>query len=238
MVFTADDVNVGDSGGYLCTSYMGWHWAADFSWTNLIPATITEQVAYAFIGSPQYCSTHGTLGSGGAWATSVNGEVTDMAIAAAEHETAEAVTDPFPFTGQAAWSPEVGDICAWVPGPTTTLGGTTSDLGGGEPYASTQIGYSVDQGARYLVQTLWDMNQNGCAYGPADLDAKTEAAACGSWKCGEASDGNGGAYDCGDCAFGQTCSTAHLCTGKAIVCHTPAECCAQAGGSWSGKYCE
>jgi hypothetical protein len=240
MVFTADDVNMADpSWGNLCTSYMGWHWTDIFSWTNLIPATISLQVPFAFIGSPQYCINNKLIGSVADWSTSANGEAIDMAIAAEEHETAEAVTDPYPLPGQYGWNPEVGDICAWIPGPLSTVSGTTSDLGAGEPYASTQLGYAVDQGPRYLVQTLWDPNQNGCAYGPADLDAKTQAAACGTWKCGEASNGAGGYYDCGDCETGQTCNTTtHACTGKPIVCHTAIECCVQAGGVWSGGHCQ
>jgi hypothetical protein len=239
MVFTADDVTMVDpSWGNLCASYLGWHWLQTVSWTNLIPATISMQVPIAFIGSAQYCINHGTIGDPVPWAKSVNGTATDMGVTIAEDETAEAVTDPYPLPGQYGWSPEVGDICAWIPGPASTVSGTTSDLGAGEPYTPSQMGYAVNQGSRYVVQTLWDTNQNGCAYGPADLDGLTKAAACGAWKCGTASNGEGSSYDCGDCLTGQTCSTQHICTGKAITCHTPAQCCAQAGGDWEGHYCE
>jgi hypothetical protein len=243
MVFTADDVDVSDSGGALCTTYMGWHWAADFSWTNLIPATITEQVPYAFIGSPQYCINHptGVAASADAgvfeWNASVNGTAIDEAITAAEHEAAEAFTDPYPLPGQYGWNPEIGDICAWIPGPSTLASGKYSDLGSGEPYKSTQVGYASNETPLYLVQTIWDVNQNGCAYGPANLDALTQTAACGNWQCGTASNGAGGVYYCGKgCAEGQTCSSAHVCTGKA--CSTPAQCCIDAGGVWTGKLCE
>jgi Phosphate-induced protein 1 conserved region len=239
MVFTADDVIVGDPGGGLCTSYMGFHYAANFSWTNLIPATITLQVAYAFIGSPQVCVNEGLAGSNfGDWDSSVNGLVIDVAATTAEHEAAEAVTDPFPFTGQYGWNPEIGDICAWVPGPTTLSGGKYSDLGAGEPYASNRVGYSMDQGNTWLLQTIWDKNQNGCAYGPVADDAITQSAACGSWECGTASNGIGGTYYCGKgCETGQTCSSAHICAGKPIICHTPEQCCVFGGGVWEGGHC-
>ena len=243
MVFTADDVDVSDPGEGLCTSYLGFHYAANFSWTNLVPATITEQVPYAFIGSPQYCINHPTGPATAAdagvleWNTSVNGTVIDEAIAAEEHETAEAVTDPYPLPGQEGWDPEIGDICAWIPGPSTLSGGLYSDLGNGEPYASKQIGYASNQTPLYLVQTLWDVNQNGCAYGPASLDALTQAAACGNWACGTASNGAGGVYECGNgCPTGETCSSAHVCTGH--KCSTAAQCCIESGGDWNGKYCE
>jgi hypothetical protein len=239
MVFTADDVIVGDPGGGLCTSYMGFHSAANFSWTNLIPATITLQVAYAFIGSPQACLDEGmTASSFGDWGSSINGLAIDVAATTAEHEAAEAVTDPFPIAGQYGWNPEIGDICAWVPGPTTLTGGKYSDLGAGEPYASDQVGYSVNQGSTWLLQTLWDKNQNGCAYGPVADDAITQAAACGSRQCGAASNGIGGAYECGaGCKLGQTCSTSHTCEGTPITCHTAIECCVQGGGVWEGGHC-
>jgi hypothetical protein len=239
MVFTADDVNVGDvNDGYLCQSYMGFHYAADFSWTNAIPSTITLQVAYAFVGSPQYCINAGEGGGAGDWGSSVNGTTIDEGAMVAEHETAEAVTDPFPFSGQFGWYPEIGDICAWVPGPTTVTGGKYSDLGGGEPYASNRVGYSVDQGNEWLLQTIWDNSQNGCAYGPVADDAITQSAACGSWQCGTASNGIGGTYECGNgCETGQTCSSSHVCVGTPRKCTTPAQCCIQAGGVWEGGRC-
>ncbi len=240
MVFTADDVNQGDffSGGFLCQQFAGWHSAQTFSWTNLIPATITAQVPYAFVGSYQFCINSGLPGAPDAWSTSVNGDVTDTAIAVAEHETAEAVTDPFPFNGQFGWSPEAGDICAWVPGPLTTSGGKTSDLGGGEPYNSGQLGHAFNGGSQYLVQTLWSPRQKACAYGTTDLDVYTEPLVCGSWACGTATAANGQTFDCGDCANGQTCSSAHVCTGTVVsTCHTPMACCIQNEGVWRNGRC-
>jgi Trypsin-like peptidase domain len=83
-------------------------------------------------------------------------------------------------------------------------------------------------------------------------------AACASLdaSCGTTGDGMGNTVSCGTCGTGDVCaghqcecapqackspetwsSTDCRCEVK-LVCHTPAQCCAQAGGSWSGKYCE
>jgi hypothetical protein len=197
MVFTADDVNEynpGD-GEALCASYLGWHAQGTFEWSS--PQDPTPQYAvtqYAFVGSDQFCINHPNIvpppdppcddaGTGpSAWNRTPNGPVIDTAITAAMHEAAEAATDPNPGTGV---YPEIGDICAWEPGPLTTyrsfipLGNGRFeeifydyDLGGGVPYAQNQYGYGANQGPNYLVQTLWDTNQNACAYGPVFDDLR------------------------------------------------------------------
>jgi hypothetical protein len=186
LVFTADDVNqvkwpstAGDQAGAFCKNYLGWHWYGNFTYRDperpriVVPFT-TE---YAWIGSPQYCISQGLGGVISPWEFGPNGTVTDETINAALHEVAESVTDPF---GGSGWAPEIGDTCNFIPGPVDVqrvcVGFTCGiiryewDLGGGAPYASNQLGYSYNQGRRYLVQTIWDSFQNGCAYGPATLD--------------------------------------------------------------------
>jgi hypothetical protein len=193
MVFTADDVEQTLGGGEaLCSSFLGWHEQGTFTWSppqDPTPERFTTQ--YAFIGSEQFCIAHPTISpigciSGDAgpgpsvWDETSNGsgppngQVIDMSITAAMHEAAEAATDPNPGTGV---YPEIGDICAWEPGPLSLFGSpgfyVNSDLGGGEPYGSLQYGYAANDQTgsySYLVQTLWDTNQNACAYGPASLD--------------------------------------------------------------------
>jgi len=177
LVFTDNNVSVSDWIGTLCTDYLGWHQQGTLSSSS---STFTGQ--YALVGSPAHCNTAG----GGAWAYAPNGFAIDEANSAAFHEIAEATTDPDGLTG---YQPEIGDICAWIPGPLTTvyyslpiahedkgsgLGGEISllrhynyDLGQGAPYTSEQNGYSWNLGPEYLVQTIWDASQHGCAYGPA-----------------------------------------------------------------------
>jgi len=74
------------------------------------------------------------------------------------------------------------------------------------------------------------------------------------YSCGTASDGMGGTVSCGTCGTGDICQNGHYCVcapqpcrfGRwsyadcqcEIPCHTQAQCCAQAGGYWDGKYCE
>jgi hypothetical protein len=74
------------------------------------------------------------------------------------------------------------------------------------------------------------------------------------YSCGTVSDGMGGTVSCGTCGTGDICQSGHYCVcapqkckvGKwsyvncdcEVPCHTPAQCCAQAGGYWDGKYCE
>ncbi len=177
LLFTDDNVGVSDWIGALCTDYLGWHQQGTISSPS---STFTGQ--YALVGSPAHCETAG----GGAWAYSPNGFAIDEAVSAAFHEIAEATTDPDGITG---YQPEIGDICAWVPGPLTTvyysIGGPTReakgsgvsgeisllrhynyDLGQGAPYTSEQNGYFGNEGTEYLVQTIWDTSQHGCAYGP------------------------------------------------------------------------
>jgi hypothetical protein len=74
---------------------------------------------------------------------------------------------------------------------------------------------AANQGKPYLVQTIWDPAQKGCAYGLSSYDCKTQAAACGSWQCGTAPDGSGGTYECGGgCLSAQTCNAStHTCQG-------------------------
>jgi hypothetical protein len=224
VVFTADDVLDDEQGNFheQCVDDIGFHWFGAWTWTNLIPATFTVTTPYAFVGSPKYCLDHPELhgqqidaGAGPKeWKLSWNGPVIDEAVSTVFHELAETMTDPYPVTGQAAWAPEIGDICAWEPGPSTLTGGVYSDLGFGEPYAPSQIGYAANQGKPYLVQTIWDPAQQGCAFGPKAYDCKTQAAACGSWQCGTAPDGCGGTYECGGCESAQTCNqSTHTCQG-------------------------
>jgi hypothetical protein len=188
LVFTADDVNqinvpssFGEQSGQFCTNWLGWHWSGNFTYFS--PSNFTKtnfKTEYAFIGSPEYCIKNNRGGIASAWESSIDGTVVGEAMTGAMHEVAESATDPF----GSAWSPEIGDICAWIPGPTSVqkvpcgknLGpncffDTLWDVGQGAPYTSSQLGHNVNQGTRHLVQTFWDVKQKGCAYGPASLDA-------------------------------------------------------------------
>jgi hypothetical protein len=244
LVFTADDVVDNEPGLRLCVDDIGFHSFSSFTWTNLIPATFTLTLPYAYVGSPKYCldhpELHGTPIDAGPgpkeWPLGWNGPVIDEAVSTIFHELAESVTDPYPTLGQYGWAPEIGDICAWEPGPSTFTGGVYSDLGFGEPYQPSQVGYGANQGNPYLVQTIWDPIQNGCAYGPAAYDCKTQAAACGSMECGTAPNGCGGTYDCGGCLSAQTCNTkTHTCTGG---CRRGFVDCGDGTCAKSYKYCQ
>lgn len=245
VIYTGDEVYVGNgASSQLCTTYAGYHTAASFTWLNGNASTTTLEIPYAFIGSPQFCNTHSYLnpppvdaGAGALeWEHSVNGSVIDEAISTEEHQLAETVTDPFPLVGQRAWYPEIGEPCLWNPGPSTLSGGLYSDLGNGEPYKSTQVGFGANSTSPWLVQTIWDKNQNACAFGPVYDDAITQEAACGNWQCGTASNGVGGTYECGNgCQSHQTCSSEHTCVGA--ICHGAAQCCVWGGGVWTGTFC-
>jgi hypothetical protein len=235
MVFSADDVAESDGQGDGPCTQGGWHNQATFTWNSPAPTTISVTTQFAIVASAQYCLDTGlwTMAQLGDWgSTGPMGPAASVAVSVAFHEAAEAVTDPDTRTG---WQPEIGDICAWIPGPVTaTESGATFDLGDGAPYTSGQNGFASNQGPLTLVQTIWDPSQVGCAYGPKDLDTLTRAAACGNAKCGIVSDGDGEFISCGTCATGQTC-TNHQCKGKG--CTTPLTCCAEGGGSWVNGHC-
>ncbi|MGO8997569.1 MAG: hypothetical protein ACLQVI_29990 [Polyangiaceae bacterium] len=182
VVFTDDEVAVSDEIGELCEDYLGWHEQGTL--TKPGGGSFTGQ--YALIGSPAYCSAlEGSAWGGGAWLYGPNGYAIDEANTAAFHEIAESATDP--GADGSGYYPEIGDICAWIPGPLTTVyyslgvspieakrSGEISllkhynyDLGEGAPYTSDQYGHLANQGTEYLVQTIWDTHQGGCAYGPA-----------------------------------------------------------------------
>jgi hypothetical protein len=222
MVFTADDVNVTQSpilGGSLCVDFLGWHNQGTFDWVNGNFVTNTFTAAFALIGSPQFCLNNPQLGAGStvdagpgpsAWNSSPNGTAIDEAISAVLHESAESATDPDTHSG---YSPEIGDICAWEPGPLTEakIGRFplwNYDLGNGVPYTTNQDGYAGnDVGSTYLVQTIWDTTQNGCAYGPKADDCLTRAAACGAATCGAVANGCGGTESCGLCSELASCES-------------------------------
>ncbi len=205
LVFTADDVAESGASGQFCNDYFGWHAQnTAFRWENDNFVTSTYTAQYAFVGSPQRCVSLGDAvpasdgGSVFPWAASVNGTVIDEAVLVVEHELAEAATDPDMRTGV---NPEIGDICAWVPGPTgeVRFAFTEYDLGAGVPYNAGEAGYASNLGNKYLVQTIWDMKQGACAYGPTSLDCSSALGACGSAVCGTASNGCGGTVSCGTC---------------------------------------
>jgi hypothetical protein len=52
--------------------------------------------------------------------------------------------------------------------------------------------------------------------------------------CGNVSNGCGGTITCG-CPKGNVCQFGQCVT---HACHTPAQCCVQQGGVWTGKFCE
>ncbi|HEY8086347.1 MAG TPA: trypsin-like serine protease [Polyangiaceae bacterium] len=83
-----------------------------------------------------------------------------------------------------------------------------------------------------------------------------QTRACGDAgaACGTVTDAFGATVSCGGCVTGDVCeSNQCVCAPKTcrpgfhwdagncsceFTCHTPAMCCAQAGGYWDGKYCE
>jgi hypothetical protein len=187
LVFTADDVNEVNAPGFfqqsgeLCTGWLGWHYFSPFTYFS--PNTFTTTTfttEYAFVGSLEYCIKNNLDNAVVSdWESSVDGTIVGEALSAAMHELAESATDP----DINAWYPEIGDECAWIPGPLSVqkvacgkgLNNCFRDVlwdeGEGAPYTSNQLGYYVNQGSRHLLQTLWDVKQNGCAYGPAALDS-------------------------------------------------------------------
>jgi hypothetical protein len=85
---------------------------------------------------------------------------------------------------------------------------------------------------------------------------KSQACSMAGATCGTITDGLGTPVSCGSCSTGDVCS-AHQCVCApqvckspmkwnqadcacefTLVCHTPAMCCAQAGGSWIDGHCE
>jgi hypothetical protein len=218
LVFTADDVGVVNSPppvgiGTLCHDFLGWHMQANaFSWTVDVHTAGPYTAQFALVGSPQFCINNPQLSSSSPitgpspWDSSVNGAAIDEAITTAEHEIAEAATDPDTETGV---QPEIGDICAWVAGPVATVKFTFGeyDLGNGAPYSAGLAGFDSNLGSKYLVQTIWDTKQNACAYGPASLDCASAAGACGTQECGTAPNGCGGTVSCGTCPLLLTCQS-------------------------------
>src|SRR5207302_9763967 len=82
--------------------------------------------------------------------------IVDDAINVTAHEIVEAATDPFSLGG---WyliggAGEIGDLCAYQPGPRDTIG------------ADLQL-----NGHRYLVQMLWSNAVSGCAMAGAVVAA-------------------------------------------------------------------
>jgi len=105
FVLTSADV---DEGTGFCTSYCGWHTAANRSGTDL---------KFAFIGASGRCN--GSCGG----SPSPNGNASADAMASIiYHELSEAVTDPLLNAWFDSGGGENGDKCAWKFGSTYTTG--------------------------------------------------------------------------------------------------------------------
>jgi hypothetical protein len=262
MVFTGEDVTYVDPGvAALCIDMGGYHGSTTFQATN--GGSVVSQ--YVLIGNQGFCDYYNwhpapnpiAAAFWAPWHDSVNGLDIDVAVTASFHEIAETVTDPIvgtlvdQSTADFAWMPEIGDPCTAHAAP-LPASAPYYDLGDGAPYSTSQQGWVAnDLPNQYLIQTMWDMNQNGCAYGPASSDVTcvplTYAAACGNSCNTTAPNGcAGGTIDC-------ACSGTNVCSGdvccpagetyeSGIGCMAPCKAgqivCPVAGGCATPLVCE